>query len=415
MRILILSATPWSSDNSFGNTFTNLFSDLPDIEIANIYTRYGMPDNNGIVSRYFQITESDLLHKSPGRSFSAGCIPQNETADTEEEEKSRYDFVRKHRLRIFFFARELIWKFGKWNTSELRKFIDEFAPDLIYLPIYYEGYLLDIGYFLKTYTGVRMIGHVSDDLYSLRQFSISPFYWIDRFWKRGKVRKIVGQCEFLHVITEKQKEEYERLLHVECRVFRKSLDFDDEKRYRHEVHDPICYVYTGHLGSGRWRMLSRLGRVLDRYGGELFVYSATPLNRKMKKEFSQIASIRQMGAVPAEECMEIQKKSDVLVLVESVKMKDRLLSRLSLSSKVVDYLNTGNCILAIGPGDQAGMEYLRNGNAAVCVDDISKLAETVKQMDKNVIYDYGERAWQFGKRNHSKKKVKEIFYSDLKG
>ena len=60
MRILVISATPWSNGNSFGSTFSNFFDGMENIEIANIYCRSGQPDNT-IVSRCFQLTAVNLL------------------------------------------------------------------------------------------------------------------------------------------------------------------------------------------------------------------------------------------------------------------------------------------------------------------------------------------------------------------
>ena len=46
MKVLILSNTPWREDNSFGNSFSNIFGNIPNLEIANIFFKYGEPDNN---------------------------------------------------------------------------------------------------------------------------------------------------------------------------------------------------------------------------------------------------------------------------------------------------------------------------------------------------------------------------------
>ena len=45
LRILILSNTPWDNSNSFGISFSNIFSLIFFLEIAYIYCRYGEPDN----------------------------------------------------------------------------------------------------------------------------------------------------------------------------------------------------------------------------------------------------------------------------------------------------------------------------------------------------------------------------------
>ena len=61
MRILIVSNSPWRSDNSFGNSFTNIFEGISDIEIANIYCKYGKPQTT-VASRFFKL-QKKLLSK----------------------------------------------------------------------------------------------------------------------------------------------------------------------------------------------------------------------------------------------------------------------------------------------------------------------------------------------------------------
>ena len=60
MRILVISNTPWANDNSFGNSFSNIFEGIPDLQFANIYLRYGQPENHFDMC-FFQITERSLL------------------------------------------------------------------------------------------------------------------------------------------------------------------------------------------------------------------------------------------------------------------------------------------------------------------------------------------------------------------
>ena len=46
MRILVISSTTWDVSNSFGNTFSNLFDGMSDVEIYNICCRNGNNNNN---------------------------------------------------------------------------------------------------------------------------------------------------------------------------------------------------------------------------------------------------------------------------------------------------------------------------------------------------------------------------------
>ena len=44
MRILVISRSPWRLDNSFGNTYSSIFRNMKDVEIANIYLSDGTPE-----------------------------------------------------------------------------------------------------------------------------------------------------------------------------------------------------------------------------------------------------------------------------------------------------------------------------------------------------------------------------------
>ena len=126
MKILVLSSSSWTNDNSFGNSFENIFEGIPDVEIANIYCKYGNPKTN-LVSRFFQITEKSLLKNLKNPKISAGKeVFMDETAYTDVVEPKSANLARKKRWIIMFWARDLIWKFSRWKSPELKKFIDDF-------------------------------------------------------------------------------------------------------------------------------------------------------------------------------------------------------------------------------------------------------------------------------------------------
>ena len=61
MKILVISRTPWRLDNSFGNTYSSIFSKIDDIEIAHIYLADGLPETEKVVKEYYQISESKII------------------------------------------------------------------------------------------------------------------------------------------------------------------------------------------------------------------------------------------------------------------------------------------------------------------------------------------------------------------
>lgn len=421
MRILVLSNTPWSNENSFGNSFSNIFGGMDGIEIANIYCRYGEP-NNDIVKKHFQITEKSLLKNLKDHRYPSGKeiieIKQTDILDTSE--RKLFDHARKRRLQIFFWIRNIIWKIGRWDSLELKKFINDFNPDIIFQPIYYSTYINDISLFIKKFTNVPMVGYVSDDVYSLRQFSLSPLYWIDRFIVRSKVKRVISNCEHLYVISEIQKREYEKCFKKDCKILTKGADFKSFPVLKEENNKPLKLVYTGNIGDGRWKTLGLIGKALKSLNtmdnkAQLYIYTMTPLTNKMHKSLSIEGSIFLMGGVPSSQVESIQKNADILVHVESFGLKERLQAHQSFSTKIVDYFYRKRCIFAVGPSDVASIDYLEKNDAALVSKDEVTIIKQLEQLIKDplVITEYAEKAWNCGKKNHQINKIQEKLYEEL--
>ena len=422
MKLLIMSSTPWNNSNSFGNSYSNLFEGIDSLEIANIYCRAGEPENE-VVSEYFQMTEKTLLNNLRNKNVPSGreiTCEKNKASVLSEKEQKAVDSVRKRRFQVFLWMRELIWKIGKWKSPELISFIEKVNPDLIFQPIYFSSHLCDISLFLKRYLNKPMVGYVSDDCYTLRQFSLSPLYWINRIFVRRKVKKVIKSCELLYVISDIQKREYEKIFNVECKVLTKCADFSDEPDIRDEFGLPLKLVYTGNLGSGRWRSVSLISRAVEKLNDEetraLFdIYSGTPLTQKMKKSF-EFNGTEFKGAVPFSEIGNIQKDADILVHVEGTDLKSRLQVHQSFSTKIVDYLKAARTILAVGTKDEASIDYLIRNDCAVVCKDINDIYCKLLELssDKDLLKEYSFKAYDSGRLNHSSDKIKDMLINDLK-
>ena len=168
MKIVIVSNSPWRSDNSFGNSFSNLFDGMDQLEIGNIYCKFGQPDCN-IAKRFFQITEIDLLRNRMNRHLPAGReISGAETGRVADGQvAATVHYLRKHKNQVVIWGRELLWKLGRWKSPELIQFLDCFQPELLFLPIYFSRHLHDINFFIQKRYQIPVVGYVSDDVYTL--------------------------------------------------------------------------------------------------------------------------------------------------------------------------------------------------------------------------------------------------------
>lgn len=422
MKILVVSNTPWRNDNSFGNSYSNIFAGIKDAEIANIFCKYGNPSNN-IVSRYFQITEKSLMKNLKNASIPSGkeVYSEKENAvDLSSAEQNYYNSARKRRWMVMFWVRDFIWTVGRWKSKELKDFVDDFKPDIIFQPVYYSTYLNKIACFIKDYADVPMVGYISDDCYTLRQFSLSPLYWIDRLIKRRKVKMTIDNCEHLYVISDIQKREYEKCFNIKCKILCKMDNFYGSPKMQDKHNIPLKIAYTGNIGAGRWESLALIAEALDEINqdgkkAELEIYTLTPLTKKMDKALNIDGSSKVMGSISAEEAIKIQENADVLVHVESFRLKHRLAVHQSFSTKIVDYLAAAKCIFAVGASDAASIDYLIKNDAAIVAQTKDEVINKLRKLvsDHSILSEYSVKAWKSGKRNHQKNVLQAELYNDL--
>lgn len=421
MKILVVSDTPWANDNSFGNSFSNIFGGIQDLQFANIYLRHGQPDNDFDMC-FFQITEKLLLRNLKNSKEPSGIqVFQNGRKDGVPMDipVNGFDQARKMRWQILFWGRNFIWKIGRWKSDQLKSFLDEFQPDIIFQPVYFQPYINDVALFAKEYTKAPMLGYISDDNYTLRQFRISPLYWIDRLWNRQKVKEVIEKCKILYVISQIQQEEYENIFTPACKILTKCYDFSKPMPEWKLSGDTIKMIYAGNIGAGRWKSLALISSAVDKLNREGYkvqfdVYSTTSQTKKMKKALNTMGS-KLHGAVSYEKVLDLQSKSDILVHAEGLSLESRMAVHQSFSTKLVDYFALGKCIFAIGTEDEASIKHLKDNHAAVVAENKSMVYYQIKWLlsDMDRILQYGKSAYLCGAKFHDKAEMQKMIMQDL--
>lgn len=420
MKILIVSNSPWRSDNSFGNSFSNIFEGVPDIEIANIYCKYGKPQNN-VVSRYFQITEKSLINNFIKKTPSGKEIfiePEEDTKVDSGEET--FNKIKGHKSIPMYWIRALIWKLGRWKSPELIKFVDDFKPDLLFIPVYYSHYIHDINKFILNRFGIPAIGYVSDDVYTLKQFSLSPFFWIDRFMVRPIMKRVFSWCKIVYVISEIQRKEYSAIFGDKFKILTKCADFTDKNKPSFkQPEDVLKIVYAGNVSKGRYKILVKLAEAVQKRNLEtkrfvLDIYTSTPLKSK-EKTLLNGGGVTLHPPVSYSEIREIQAKSDILVHAEAFDLRERLAVHQSFSTKIVDYLASNRCILAIGSDTCSSIRYFIDNGCALVATNHNEIGKKLDELSDNpdILKIYAEKAWESGIKHHQRSKMQRDLYEDL--
>lgn len=419
LRILLITRESLRRDRNEGNVLLHLFDGLP-VELAHICCKSELPDNDVCQGRYFRLTDkmavNKLLHGRPMGERVQQAPPRQEQSQPEEN-KHFYDFFRSHNWSVFYLLQNLLWGLAGFESPALDAFIGEFRPDLVFAPLTPYWYANRLQGRAIQRAGVPAVTYLYDDIYSLRQYSLSPFYWLHRFVVRSSIQKNLPLYRFAYTMTEQQKSEYEKLLQIPMRVLRKCAP--EEKQERH-AHTGIRLIYAGAIYYGRDKTLAYVAdavRALRAEGQDvqLHIYTASPLKKQMQGKLQDGAASFVHPAISAKELKTRYAGSDIALHVESFQKRNALVTRLSFSTKIVDCLASGCAVLAICPAMNAGWQYLRDEGAALCVCEPQQIGAAVRQL----VTDDGERrrlaaaARECAQRRHDAAGIRNRLYEEL--
>lgn len=425
VKVLVLVTDPWRTDTSGGNTIDNFFSGMGNVEFAHLYCSDGMPDNT-VCDRYFQISQTEvvkkfLFHKKVGHAFRW----KRET-EFKEEKKSKDGSVQiiinKFKIvrpQFLLTIRKLLWFYSNWKTKELKSFVLDFSPDVIYAPCYASPFQLALTRYVKEIAGCKVVTWSADDNYSLRQFSLSPFFWLNRFWDRRCLRKTYPYYDKFYSVSEDEIKELEPIVGKRMAILRKGVNVPNCYKGR-ELNNPLKFIYAGNLYCNRDRILLRIANALRKLNeesvkAELHIYTGSKLKAKLAERLNDGRSVYNHGLISPQELSEIYQHSDVAIHCESFGLKDRLATRLSFSTKIIDCFQSGCAILAIAWKEHTALKYLQKEDAAICIAEEDCIETAVIELanDRERIMDYMKKAYECEKRNHKIEDIQGKLYKDF--
>lgn len=424
MRVMLLVAEPWRCDDAGGNTINNFFSGM-DCEFAQIYCSSRLPDNT-TCTKYFQITDEEVVkrfvsHRPVGRELYYVKNDQKEENNVHKTSTSSglLTRIKRWRLDSFLFLKRLVWRYANWKTQELKQFISDFNPDVIFAPCYGFPFQLALTRFVKEYTGKKVISWSADDNYSLRQFSLSPFYWINRFWDRKCLRKTYPYFDELYSISEDEINELTPVVGKQMKILRKGISLPEEYKER-DIHTPIQLIYAGGLYLNRYKILMEIVdslKVINKDGVKMVlnIYSGSSLPQSAINVLNDGRNSFLRGLIDSSELKMRYQESDIAIHCESFERKYRLATRLSFSTKIIDCVQSGCAILAIAWEEHTGLKYLQKEDAAICVSNLSSLYTVLNEIAQNpeILKEYARKAFECGKRNHDIKTLQETLYNSF--
>ena len=413
-KVLVVGINSWI-DNTGINTLINLFGCWDKEKIAQIYTTDSLP-NTAICDKFFRISENKVMKSVFKRKIVTGERVYNAEQKTGSDNR-----IKKRHGIILTWCREAVWKFGKWKTRALDEFIEEFKPDVLFMPLYSSIYMNRLQCYIAKKTGKPVVVYASDDNYAYRSSAKDPLSLLHRAFLRAKIRKLVNYCKQFIVIAPKQKEEYDKIFKIDSKIITKGIDYSGLEFKAYKPEYPIKAVYTGKLIIGRGESLAKIAEAMGEINrdGEkitLDIYTSDQLTEKQKLSLN-VNGCAVRGAVSLKEVENIQSRADILIFVEGLGGKYKNKARLSFSTKITDYLKSGKCIFAVGDRNIAPIDYFLKNDSAIVATNKNEITERLSSVcgDLSLIEEYARKAFDCGVRNHEKSKMDALLKNCICG
>lgn len=421
VRILVISDVPWSEDNSVGNTYSNIFRNMENVEFANLFCKPGKPKSK-ILTKYYQMTEKkifwNLIRKENNMNETLDTKMEDAGGELNKKEQKIYDLLRSLRFPFLFIAREFIWKVGKWKTKELDEFLQEFSPDIIFSFCLDSVYYANIIDYCRVTTGSNTVLFFADDVYAYK--SMNPLYLLHQYVVRKSIKRLASHCRLIYGATPELCGEYSNILKTKIfPLYKICYDIPETKTI---INTPLKMTYTGNLFYGRWKVLTLLSEAIKEINKDstkilLNIYTSGLHNRKMIKSLNKDNASCLRKRIPYDEVKKVLKESEIVVHVESFERKEIRKTRLSFSTKIVDCIQSGSCLLAIGPSEVASINMLRKHDIAEVIttnrkDNIKATIENILE-NNNILIETSENMKEYGIKYHTPEYLRINLYNKL--
>jgi hypothetical protein len=258
-----------------------------------------------------------------------------------------------------------------WLTPKLRKEVKHFRPQVVH-SLLGGVRAMRLSLALSRYLDVPLVPHFMDD-------------WVDNLFTDGQLggyarsetervlAQVLERAPVCLTIGDDMRREFEFRLNRPCVTVGNSVDLDDYTRAGQGAahHGPeLVMRYVGGLHLGRDQVLSVLAEVLDgeslddrKWTLELFVPDHD--RGRAGRMAERFRSVVHGGSLAPSEVPGRLVTADALVFLESELPGITNFTRLSVSTKVPQYLASGRPLLVMGPPDQASVRTFMRSSLSV--------------------------------------------------
>ncbi len=395
-KVLIVGTCNFEHTDATSQTIKNLFSRWDKDRVAVIHADYS----------------GEIEHLITDNTFSLGLYPRNKFLSLFKKSKygkkirqsasvvigvqgvgiSQYNSLKSRLfnfIHTFFSAHISIIK-HKYPAS-LYSFVEIFQPDVIYSPLGTVS-VMQLTYTLSKKYKLPVFPHFMDDWINTL-YKGNLLLLIPSMTKNKYLHKLMNNATEGGAISELMAKEYSSRFGIPFSILMNCVDIHNSSYLVPDQKKHFVFSYCGGLHLNRWQSLILLCQSIKDIPFEketkVEIYTKETDWVLYGNYFSEFSFVEYKGFLSPEELYEKQLQHDVLIHVESFDKTIIPYTRLSISTKIPEYLALKKIIIAIGPPQIASIEYLRENKCAYVIDvqnqeEIHKVLLSLKTKAHNI-------------------------------
>lgn len=411
MKVLIISHNPFSKISNNGKTLESIFRNFKKEELSQLYFVEDKDIDSDYAGSYFKITDKDLLIKRK-EAIKVSMEAQNSGTSL----KSGIDLRKyKHNLAIF---RDYLWKFKNVKNNEtLHQWIQQQNPDFVFFVGANQVFSHDIMVEIAEKYNLKSAVYFTDDyIFSTQKKNYLQKLQYKKLYKA--YQRTISKAELCFGISHLMSDVYTKHYGKKFNPIMNSVSptlYNGIEKSQDKPKDKIVISYFGGLHLNRDKMIIRLAQILSKVEDKkmlINVYTPTEMDDTLRKKFSE-NNIFIKDKVQGRELSQEIINTDILLHTESDDLFNRSLTRLSVSTKIPEYLLSKNLILAYGPTDIASIKLLEDNNLALIINseesDEINIKKIIKALNSEEQFQLIQNAYSYGIKEFDEERISSNF------
>lgn len=384
-KVLIISHNSLSNNLNNGKTLFSLFSHRNSSEVIQLYFQNETPIVKKF-DKFFRVRDFDIVSWLFFLSARCGSVVTPDLVKSFNNHSPIHGYKPPGRLigyiKKFVFLKYLMrealyYIFIKFSSDALCWIIKE-KPSSIFLMGSNSPFLYRVGLFFANRLNIPLHLYLTDDyLFGTRSNSfVSSFH---HKYLRSAIEDAMLFASSVSLIGYHMVEVYNNKYPRDYFILRNSIDLKSVpkiKPYNYTILKNVRVVYAGGLTLGREKMLLRFCELLSRIHLKInieiiFDIYSNDKSESLKNFRKHGLCVNFLGTVPSKDLPHIFSQANFLLHVESDSLEFMTQTKLSISTKLPEYMSSGICCIAFGPDNLSSIKIFSENNIGVVLNSFS--------------------------------------------